>query len=78
MVPARTSFVISLIVALVTIAMSVVAYYMGVAGVSFSDKILTARKKHIDKKAEKHFDEIEEIKEQYRAKKAEDKKTAVD
>ena len=74
----RTSFVISLIVALVTIAMSVVAYYMGVAGVSFSDKILTARKKHIDKKAEKHFDEIEEIKEQYRAKKAEDKKTAVD
>lgn len=64
----RTLLVVSLVVALITIAMSVVAYYMGVAGVSVSDKILNARKKRIDEKAEKHFEEIEKIKEQYRKK----------
>ena len=71
----RTLLVVSLIVALVTIAMSIVAYYMGVAGVSVSDKILNARKKRIDEKAEKHFEEIEKIKEEYRNKK---KENAVD
>lgn len=64
----RTLLVVSLIVALITIAMAVVAYYMGVAGVSVSDKILNARRKRIDAKAEKHFDEIEKIREEYRKK----------
>ena len=64
----RTLLVASLIVALITIAMSVAAYYMGVAGVSVSDKILNARRKHIEEKAEKHFEEIEKIREEYRKK----------
>lgn len=62
----RTLLVVSLAVTLITIAMAVVAYYMGVAGVSISDKILNSRKKRIDEKAEKHFEEIERIKEEYR------------
>lgn len=62
----RTLLVVSLAVTLIIIAMAVVAYYMGVAGVSISDKILNARKKRIDEKAEKHFEEIERIKEEYR------------
>lgn len=64
----KTFLETTLIIPLITIALSVVAYYMGVAGVSISDKLLNARKKRIDKKAEKHFEEIEKIKEQYRKK----------
>lgn len=64
----KTVMVVSLIVALITIVMSIAAYYMGVAGVSISDKILNARRKRIDTKAEKHFEEIEKIKEEYRKK----------
>ncbi len=74
----KTYFIVSLIAALVTIAISFFAYFMGATGISVSDKILDARKKRIDAKAEKHFKEIEEIKEQYRTKKAEDDKTAVE
>ena len=70
----RTYFIVSLIATLVTIGISVAAYFMGVAGFSLSDKVLTARKKRIDKKAEKHFEEIEKIKEQYRTKKTEEEK----
>ena len=64
----RTAFMVSLIVALVTIAISIVGYYMGVVGFSIVDKILTARKNRFDKKAQKHKEEIERIKEQYRKK----------
>ena len=74
----KTCIVGSLISAIVTVMLCVAGYHMGVAGFSVTDKFLEARKKRIDKKAEKHFKEIEEIKEQYRTKKAEDKKTAVD
>lgn len=64
----KNFWVIYLIVSLVTIAISVIGYYMGVAGFSVVDKILTARKNRIDKKAQKHKEEIERIKEQYRKK----------
>ena len=74
----RTRIIGSLIAALVTIILCIAGYYMGVAGISFSDKILEVRKRHIDKKAEKHFKEIEEIKEQYREKKDVDEKNAVE
>ena len=74
----KTCIIGSLIAALVTVILCITGYYMGVAGFSVSDKILEARKKRIDKRAEKHFKEIEKIKEQYRAKKDEDEKTAVE
>ena len=64
----KNFWVISLIVSLVTIAISVIGYYMGVAGFSGVDKILTARRNRLDKKAQKHKEEIERIKEQYRKK----------
>lgn len=74
----RTCIAGSLIAALVTVIICIIGYHMGVAGFSVSDKILEARKKRIDKKAEKHFREIEEIKKQYRVKKDVDEKTAVE
>lgn len=55
--------------AAIVIVISLIAYFMGIKGFSVSDKILNARKRRIDKKAEKHFEEIEKIKEQYRNKK---------
>lgn len=57
---------LTLVITLALIGMAVIAYQMGVKGFSISDKILNARKKRIDEKAEKHFEEIEKIKEQYR------------
>ena len=65
----NTNFLpVTIIVTVTVVIISVAAYYMGVAGISISDNILNARKKRIDKKAEKHFEEIEKIKEQYRKK----------
>ena len=64
----KNFWVIYLIVSLVTIAISVIGYYMGVAGFSGVDKILTARRNRLNKKAQKHREEIERIKEQYRKK----------
>ncbi len=65
----KTTFIyINLIVVAVFLIISVIAYYMGIKGFSLTDKILAARKRRIDVKAKKHFDEIEKIKEQYRKK----------
>ena len=64
----KNFWVIYLIVSIATIVISIFAYYMGVVGFSVVDKILTARKNRFDKKAQKHKEEIERIKEQYRKK----------
>lgn len=55
-----------IIIILFIAALSMIAYFTGIKGFSVSEKMLIARKKRIDKKAEKHYDEIEKIKEQYR------------
>ena len=59
---------VTLIIMLVFICMSILAYNMGVKRFSLWEKILNARKKKFNKKAEKHFAEIEKIKEEYRNK----------
>ena len=64
----KNFWVIYLCVSVLTIAISMLAYYMGTIGFSVADKILTARKNRIDKKVAKHKEEIEQIKEQYRKK----------
>ena len=64
----KNFWVIYLIVSVATIVISIIGYYMGVVGFSVVDNILTARKNRFDKKAQKHKEEIERIKEQYRKK----------
>ncbi|MBR5517928.1 MAG: hypothetical protein IKV86_02770 [Clostridia bacterium] len=64
----KNFWVIYLIVSVATIVISIIGYYMGDVGFSIVDKILTARKNRIDKKAQAHKEEIERIKEQYRKK----------
>lgn len=68
----ETFVFITLLVVMVILIISLIAYYMGIKGFSLTDKIFSARKKRIDQKAKKHFDEIEKIKEEYRNKKAVD------
>lgn len=63
-----TFFAVTIIITLAIIGISVLAYYMGIKGFSLTDKILNERKRRRDIKAEKHFEEIEKIKEQYRKK----------
>ncbi len=58
--------IVTPVVTLVTICVCVFSYYMGVKGFSFADKIVTRRNKKYEAKKEKHFAEIEKIKEQYR------------
>lgn len=58
----------TLVITLVLLGISALAYYMGIKGFSISDKILNDRKRRMDAKAEKHFEEIEKIKAQYRKK----------
>ncbi|MEE1043192.1 MAG: hypothetical protein UH854_04430 [Clostridia bacterium] len=63
-----TFLVITPIVALIIILVCAFSYYMGVKNFSFADKIVTRRNKKFEEKKEKHFAEIERIKEQYRNK----------
>lgn len=56
------------VVTLIVVAVSVFSYYMGVNDFSFADKIVTRRNKKYEEKKEKHFAEIEAIKEEYRKK----------
>ncbi len=56
------------VVTLITVGVCVFSYCMGVRGFSFADKIVTRRNKKYEEKKEKHFAEIEKIKEQYRNK----------
>lgn len=60
--------IVTPVVTLITICVCVFSYYMGVKGISFADKIVTRRNKRYEDKKEKHFAEIEKIKEQYRKK----------
>ena len=65
----RKTYLLATILSMLFIAViSIAAYYTGSKNFSIMDKILIARKKRIDKKAKKHRDEIEKIKEQYRNK----------
>lgn len=65
----KTNFVpVTLIITVLIAGILYFAYYMGIKGLSFTDKILTARRIRIENKAQKHFDEIEKIKDQYRKK----------
>ncbi len=60
--------IITPIVTLLTVGVCAFSYYMGIKDFSFADKIVTRRNKKYEAKKEKHFAEIEKIKEQYRKK----------
>ncbi len=63
-----TFLIVSPIVTVITVLICAFAYIMGVKNFSFADKIVTRRNKRYEYKKEKHFAEIEKIKEQYRNK----------
>ena len=60
--------VVTTVVTLITVGVCIFSYYLGVKGFSFADIIVTRRNKKYEEKKEKHFAEIEKIKEQYRNK----------